>query len=388
MEAAVIEFVDLKSDYDAIGAEIRDAVDAVMRSGAFILGPDVGRFERNFAAFIGTRYCVGVGNGLEALTLALRAAGIGSGDEAVLPVNTFIATALAVSAVGATPVFADCEADSYQMDCTMAEKRIGTKTKAIIPVHLTGTPADMAGVAELAERYHLTVIEDAAQAHGARVLSPYCGSVEKRRGLDGKRCGAIGAMGCFSFYPSKNLGCYGDGGAVCTDDEALYQKLLALRNYGQEVKYRHVVKGINSRLDTVQAAVLDVKLKYLERGNERRAEVARLYRRLLTNVGDLQFPEARYGDHVYHLFIVETEHRDALMAHLTAKDIQAGIHYPVPLHLQEAYRDLGYREGDFPVAERLARRMLSLPMHPYLSDGDVGQVADAVKGFFTGGKKG
>jgi dTDP-4-amino-4,6-dideoxygalactose transaminase len=364
-----IRFVDLQKEYELVGEEIHNALQAVLQKSDFILGKAVKEFEDSFASFIGTNYCVGVASGLDALSLSLIAAGIQRGDEVILPANTFIATALAVSTIGAVPVLADCDRHTYQISPDEIEKRITSKTKAILPVHLTGMAADMDAILNSARRHNLIVIEDAAQAHGATYKD--------------KKCGSIGLMGCFSFYPGKNLGCYGDGGAICTNDERLYTHLLQLRNYGQEKKYYHKIKGFNSRLDTIQAQVLNVKLKYLNNNNDRRYKTAQRYRTALAEVGDLKFQkEADYGTHIYHLFILETNHRDALLDHLQANQIQAGIHYPAPIHLQEAYRDLGYHEGKFPNAEYLAKRILSLPMHPYLSEEDILFVVDSIKRLF------
>ena len=291
-----------------------------------------------------------------------------------MPANTYIATALAVSAVGAHPVLVDCDPRTYNIDVNLIEPALTPHTRAIIPVHLTGQAADMDPILEVAGRAGLRVIEDAAQAHGTL--------------YKGRSCGSMGWAGCFSFYPSKNLGAYGDGGMVTTDDPELAKRMSWLRNYGQAAKYRHTEKGLNARLDTLQAAILSVKLLHLPRWNKARAVHAEWYKELLAGVGDLVFQqEARYSTHIYHLFIVETEWRDALREHLSRRAIQTGVHYPIPIHLQLAYEDLGYGEGDFPETERLAKRMVSLPMFPEIRRDQVERVAKEIEGFFADGQR-
>ncbi len=364
-----VPFVDLAAQHSSIQAEIASAIERVLVECNFVLGPQVGEFEREFARIVGCEHAVGVSSGLDALRLSLMAMGIGPGDEVILPANTYIATAFAVSAVGARPVLVDCDPQTYNIDVDLIEPAITPRAKAIIPVHLTGQAADMDPILEIAGRHGLRVIEDAAQSHGTL--------------YKGRACGSVGSVGCFSFYPSKNLGAYGDGGMVTTNDPELAARLRWLRNNGQTAKYRHAEKGLNARLDTLQAAILSVKLRHLPRWNKARAVHAEGYKDLLTGVGDLIFQqEARYSTHVYHLFIVETGGRDALRERLDAREIQTGIHYPIPIHLQQAYEDLGYREGDFPEAERLAKRMLSLPMFPELRWEQVERVAEEVEDFF------
>jgi dTDP-4-amino-4,6-dideoxygalactose transaminase len=342
----------------------------VLLSAKFILGPQLTEFERAFAEFIGVRHAVGTSSGLDALRLALTALDIGPGDQVIVPANTYIATALAVSAVGARPVLVDCDPRTYQIDVDQIGPAITARTRAVIPVHLSGQAADMDAVLDLAHAHGLHVVEDAAQAHGAK--------------YKGRSCGKLGTVGCFSFYPSKNLGACGDGGMVTTSDGELAERVRRLRNYGEKAKYQHVEKGLNARLDTMQAAVLSVKLRHLARWNEARARHAETYRRLLSGVGDLVFQEvAPWSSHVYHLFVVETAERDALRAHLTTAGIQTGVHYPVPIHLQPAYSDLGHKRGDYPRAERLAARMLSLPMYPELRPAQIAIVADEVRRFFA-----
>lgn len=364
-----IPFVDLVTQHGEIQGEIDAAIQPVLSQCNFILGSQVEEFEQAFARFVGTEHAIGVSSGLDALRLALMALDVGSGDEVILPANTYIATALAVSAVGARPTLVDCDPKTYNIDASLIEPAITPRTKAIIPVHLTGQSADMDPILEVADRHGLSVVEDAAQAHGTL--------------YKGRPCGSIGAMGCFSFYPGKNLGAYGDGGAVTTHDAGLAERLRRLRNYGQQAKYQHVEKGLNARLDTLQAAILGVKLRHLPRWNEARATHAEDYREMLTGVGDLiSQRRAPYSTHVYHLFIVETEQRAALQEHLSAAGIGTGIHYPIPIHLQRAYEDLGYSKGDFPEAERLAGRMLSLPMFPELRSDQVQRVAEEIRVFY------
>ncbi len=368
--SVTVPFVDLHREQDTLTREIRSAMEGVLSSCNFILGTEVEEFERAFAAFVGAQYAVGVSNGLDALRLVLMALDIGVGDEVILPANTFVATALAVSAVGATPVLADCDSRTYIIDPEFVKSRIGPKTRAIIPVHLAGQTGDLAPILDLADRYGLMVIEDAAQAHGAV--------------YEGRRCGSIGIAGCFSFYPSKNLGAYGDGGIVTTNNQRVAERIAHLRNYGQQAKYRHVEKGMNARLDTLQAAILSVKLRHLDEWNLARAAHAEMYRGALNEVGDIGF-QARLPccTHVYHLFIIETDHRDALQKHLSEAGIQTAIHYPVPIHLQPAYAELGYRRGDLPQAERLADRILSLPMFPTLTAGELTYVTTKIQNFFS-----
>lgn len=364
-----IPFVDLMAQYRTTEAEVKAAIEEVLTRQDFILGRSVAQFERAFAAFIGVEHAVGVASGLDALRLTLQALDVGPGDEVILPANTYIATALAVSAVGARPVLVDCDPRTYNIDVTQLAAAITPRTRAILPVHLAGQAADMDPIQAIAARQGLAVIEDAAQAHGTR--------------YKGRPCGALGQAGCFSFYPSKNLGAYGDGGAVTTGDGALAARLRRLGNYGQEQKYVHVEKGLNSRLDTLQAAVLGVKLRHLERWNRARAACAAVYRELLAGVGDLVIQEpAPDSTHIYHLFIVETEARDALQQHLRAAGIETNIHYPRPIHLQQAYADLGYGHGDFPVAERLAERTLSLPMFAELTHAQIQRVVSEIRRFF------
>jgi dTDP-4-amino-4,6-dideoxygalactose transaminase len=369
-----VPFVDLAVQQASIQTEISAAIQRVLSECSFVLGPQVEEFELDFARFVGCEHAVGVSSGLDALRLALMAVDIRQGDEVVLPANTYIATALAVSAVGARPVLVDCDPRTYNIDVGLIEPALTSRTKAIIPVHLTGQAADMDQILYIADRRGLYVIEDAAQSHGTL--------------YKGRPCGSMGSMGCFSFYPGKNLGAYGDGGIVTTDDPELAARTRRLRNYGQTAKYRHAEKGLNARLDTLQAAILAVKLRHLPQWNKARAAHAEAYTDLLRGMGDLVFQqEAPYSTHVYHLFALETEWRDALREHLSAREIQTGIHYPIPIHLQEAYKDLGYGEGNFPETERLAKRMLSLPMFPEIRWEQIERVAEEIEEFFVGGRR-
>ncbi|GAC1446550.1 MAG: DegT/DnrJ/EryC1/StrS family aminotransferase [Pyrinomonadaceae bacterium] len=312
---------------------------------------------------------IGVSNGVDALRLALTAVDIGAGDEVILPANTFIATALAVSAVGVRPVLVDCDRETYNIDVDRIESAINERTRAIMPVHLTGQACEMDAILDIARRHNLYVIEDAAQAHGSH--------------YKGRPCGSMGIMSGFSFYPGKNLGAYGDGGITTTNDDKLAERMRQLRNYGQKVKYEHVEMGLNARLDTLQAAVLNVKLPHLKSWNEARAAHAAKYRELLQDVEGIGMQKCLPDvGHVHHLFMIETEHRAELQKHLAATGVDTGIHYPIPVHLQKAYSHLGYKEGDFPNAEYLAKRILSLPMFAELTDAQIEHVTDGIRAFY------
>ncbi len=363
-----VSFVDVSRQYEAIKHELKDSLENVMQKGHFILGDEVEQFEKEFAEFCGVKHCVGVASGTDALHLALRALGIGEGDEVLLPANTFIATALAVSYVGAQPVFVDVEPRTYTIDVDKLREKINKKTKAIIAVHLYGQMADMDGLMALAKEFHLRVIEDACQAHGALYKN--------------KKAGSFGDIACFSFYPTKNLGCYGDGGAVVTQNDEFAARIQSLRNYGQTEKYHYREIGYNSRLDEVQAAVLRVKLRHLPSYIEARRTCANAYAAELRDT-DLVIPEEDDGRyHTYHLYVVRTAKRDALVEWLTARGVTTLIHYPVPLHLQEAYEPLQYHAGDFPIAEQCSQEILSLPMFPELKKEEVTYVTNAIGDFF------
>jgi len=347
-----VPFVDLKAQYASIKPEVAAAIDDVLERASFIMGPQVAKFEQAFAEYVGTRYCVGVESGTAALKVALEALGIGSGDEVILPANTYIASALGVSAVGAVPVLVEMD-DAYLIDASAVEDAITARTKAIMPVHLYGQVVPMGPILEVAARHGLRVIEDASQSHGAF--------------WQGARAGSIGDIGCFSFYPGKNLGCYGDGGAVVTNDETIAERVKLLRDFGQKEKYHHLIKGDNCRLDSIQAAVLDVKLRHLDSWNASRLQNAKLYDELLAAAG---FPvPKRHSDdgHVYHLYVTRVLNRSDVQARLSERGVQTGIHYPIPIHLQPAYAELGRREGSFPRTETAAREILSLPMFPELT---------------------
>jgi len=359
----VINFVDLKGEYAGISGEITQAIQRVLKRGWFILGEEVERFEEEFSGYIGSKYGIGMNSGSDALFLVLKALGIGEGDEVITVSHTFISTADAIVRNGAKPVFVDIEPDTYCMDVSGMEARITDKTRAILPVHLYGHPADMEPIIELAGRYGLRVVEDACQAHGAE--------------YKGRKVGSMGDAGCFSFYPIKNLGAYGDGGIVVTDSEELTAKLKMLRNYGQPVKYLHDFVGINSRLDEIQAAILRVKLKHLDEWNERRRGVARLYDELSRNSPVTTPVERKYAKHVYHLYVVRHQNRDSLHQDLLGNGIQTQIHYPIPVHKQKAY--LGLAGGvDLPVTEKVCGEILSLPMHPYLREDEVMAIAECI----------
>ena len=363
-----VPFVDLKTQFQSLEKEILQATTEVMRNTAFIMGPDVSAFETEFAQFCGGEHCVGVNSGCDALQMALRALDVGPGDEVITAANTFIATVLAISSTGATPVLVDCLEDTYEIDPAAIESAVTERTKAILPVHLYGHPADMDAILAIAEKHGLLVVEDAAQAHGAM--------------YKGRRCGSIGNAGCFSFYPGKNLGAYGDGGAIVTQDPAVAEKVGWLRNYGQSKKYYHDVVGWNTRLDTVQAAVLRIKLEKLDAWNNARAANAARYCEHLKDL-PVQLPICKPDcTHIYHLFVVQSEKRDELMAFLGERGISCGIHYPIPVHLQKAYEDLEYRCGAFPVAEKAADRILSLPMFPELTTEQVDFVCDGIRAFY------
>ncbi|HMJ81830.1 MAG TPA: DegT/DnrJ/EryC1/StrS family aminotransferase [Vicinamibacterales bacterium] len=358
-----VPFVDLKMQHRALAPQIEAAVRGVFERGDFILGAAVEQFETEYAALIGTRHAISVGSGLAAIELALRAFGVGPGDEVITPANTFIATVLAIAAVGAKPVLVDMDRDTYTIDPAAIAAAVGPRTRAIVPVHLYGQPVDLDGVMAVATRHNLLVVEDAAQAHGAR--------------YGDRKAGSFGHAAAYSFYPSKNLGAYGDAGIIVTNDDAAADRLRLLRNYGQRVKYYHTVFGTNSRLDTLQAVVLQVKLPHLESWNAARRRHAAAY--------GARFPEAVHtpveapkGEHIYHLYVIETADRDRLHQHLRERQIDTGIHYPVPAHLQEACAPLGYKAGDFPKTEAAAARILSLPMYPELSDLQIDYVVEAV----------
>ena len=362
---ASVPFVDLKTQYQTIKPEVDAAIAGVIENTNFILGPQVAAFEKSFAEYVGGAFCVGVNSGTAALQLALMACGIGPGDEVIVPSFTFFATAEAVSVLGATPVFVDIDPVSYTITAAGIEPAITPQTRAIIPVHLYGQSVDLDPILALAERHDLYVIEDSAQAHGAE--------------YKGKRVGALGDAGCFSFYPSKNLGAYGEAGGVVTNDEDLAVRLRLLRDHGSTSKYAHAIVGYNFRMEEIQAAVLNVKLPHLNDWNSGRRERAARYHELLSDSGLVLPREMEYARHVYHVFAVQSDNREELQQRLAAHGIQSGVHYPIPIHMQAAYASLGYKAGDLPVTERLAERVLSLPMYPELTQDHQRAVAAAVR---------
>jgi dTDP-3-amino-3,4,6-trideoxy-alpha-D-glucose transaminase len=365
-----IPFLDLKAAYLELKADLDAAYRRVMDGGWYILGREVEALEAEFAAYCGVRHCVTVGNGLDALTLVLRAAGVGPGDEVIVPGHTFIATWLAVSAVGADLVAVDVDEATGLMDPALVEQAVTPRTAAVLPVHLYGQPADMDALTAVARRHGLLVIEDAAQAHGARYR--------------GRPAGSLGHAAGFSFYPVKNLGAFGDAGAVTTDDGGLAERVRRLRNYGSRAKYRHEERGVNSRLDELQAAFLRVKLARLDDWNARRARLAAAYGEALAGLSGLALPGAVPGaEPAWHLYVVRHARRDELRQHLERAGIGSLVHYPMPPHLSGAYAQGGWRGGPLPVAERLGREVLSLPIGPHLSAAHAQVVTEAVKGFVT-----
>jgi dTDP-3-amino-3,4,6-trideoxy-alpha-D-glucose transaminase len=360
-----VPFLDLRAAHEELGAELDQAVGRVVDSGRYLLGPELEGFEREFASYCSTRHCVGVGSGLSALELTLRAAGIGPGDEVIVPAYTWVATWLAVSMVGATPVGVDVCAATYNIDPELVRASITPRTAAIVPVHLRGEPADMAAIDEIARSHGLFVLEDAAQAHGAR--------------HDGRRVGGLGHAAAFSFYPAKNLGALGDGGAVTTDDGELAERLRLLRNYGMRDRYQIESAGVNSRLAEVQAAALRVKLPRLDRWNAARASLSAVYREAFETEGAIAVPETPpWADPVWHLFAIGHRDRDACAESLLERGIESLVHYPVLPHLSSSYPERDGADGGFPVAERLAAAELSLPLYPQLERGSCEAVAAAV----------
>jgi dTDP-4-amino-4,6-dideoxygalactose transaminase len=369
-----IPFVDLATQHRALERPLREAISRLLETSGFILGEDVAAFEEEFAAFCGVKHAIGVASGLDALTLSVRALGVKNGQEVILPANTFIATALAVAQAGARPVLVDVDPETYNMDPALVEKAINKKTKALMPVHLYGQSADMNPLRDLARKHGLVMIEDSCQAHGA---------LYKGRNDEQEKCGGMSDAGCFSFYPSKNLGALGDGGMITTNRDDLAEDIRTLRHYGQTGKNVHSVKGINSRLDALQAVVLRVKLRQLPKWNEARRRHAAHYQQTLED-SPVATPIEKEGNmHVYHLYVVRVPKRDELLAHLEALGISCGVHYPIPIHLQEAFSDLGKGAGSFPVTERLASEILSLPMYPEMADSSVDTISDTISAFFS-----
>ncbi len=365
-----IPYLDLQAQYQSIKDEIGEAIQRVLDNSAYILGPAVKEFEEAFARYSSTRYCAGVNSGTSALEMALRALPIGPGDEVITAANTFVATVAAVAHSGAKPVLVDVDPRTRNMDPQLVQMAMTTRTRVILPVHLYGRPADMDPILRVAERHNAVVLEDAAQAHGAI--------------YKGKRIGSIGKMAAFSFYPGKNLGAYGEGGAVTTSDEALDKRVRMLRDHGSEKKYYHDMLGYNARMEGIQGAVLGVKLKYLDQWNEARRRVAAWYDELLKDVPVTTPSKDPDIAEVYHLYVIETDRRDALQAYLGKQGVPTLIHYPVPVHLQQGFDFLGYRKGEFPVTEKLAGEILSLPIFPEMTREQAEYVADKIKAFFHG----
>ena len=363
-----VPFVDLRSEHRILRDELNEAIQQVMERSDFALGKDVSLFEEEFARFCDTEYAVGLDSGLSALELSLRAYGIGPGDEVIVPTHTFVATAAAVTFAGARPVFVDVEKSTYNMDIGQVEAAITTRTRAIIPVHLYGLPAEMGPILDLAEKHGLFVIEDACQAHGAL--------------YKGQRAGSMGHAAAFSFYPTKNLGGCGDAGMMVTSDASVVEQVKAMRNCGQRKKYYHELPPFNHRMDTLQAAILRVKLGYLEGWIEARRRNAALYDELLADSGVITPRETPDATHVYHLYVIRTPERDGLQVHLREQGIGAAIHYPVPVHLQPYYAGNGFHRGQFPVTEQVCDQILSLPMFPGMTVEQVQHVAAEVKRFF------
>jgi dTDP-4-amino-4,6-dideoxygalactose transaminase len=366
MAKAKVPFLDLQSHHRPLRRELDRAIQEVIESAAFAGGPFVAAFEEDFAAYCDCAHGIGLGSGTEALWLTLLACGIGPGDEVITVPSTFMATAEAITYCGARPVFVDIDPQTYTMDPAALEPALTDKTKAVIPVHLFGQPADMDPILQFARSRGLIVIEDAAQAHGAA--------------YKGRKAGSLGNAGCFSFYPGKNLGAFGEAGAVVTNDSELKDKIRILRDHGQVRKYHHTMIGWNCRMDGIQAAILRVKLKHLERGNDLRRTHASQYNKMFRSLDGLFAPvEATYSRHVYHIYAIRVRERDEVMRSLGENGIGCGVHYPVPVHLQEAYHHLGYRKGAFPIAERIAQEFISLPMFPELTGTQIELVAEAVK---------
>ncbi|MBL7127387.1 MAG: DegT/DnrJ/EryC1/StrS family aminotransferase [Ignavibacteria bacterium] len=364
-----IPFLDLKQQYKSIKEEIDPAIQNVIDNTAFVLGKPVSDFEQEFAKAHNVNHCIGVSSGTDGNHLVLWTLGIGAGDEVIVPANTFIATAEGVTLCGAKPVFVDCCSDSYNIDPDKVEELINSKTKAIVAVHLYGQPVDMDALREIAKKHKIFLVEDAAQAH----LSEY----------KGKKVGGLSDAASFSFYPGKNLGAYGEAGAVTTNDDELAKKFKMYREHGQSEKYHHETFGHNYRMEGIQGAVLGVKLKHLNEWTEKRRAVAKKYKDLLKGVGDIVLPtEMPYSKHVYHLFVIKTKWRDELQNYLNENDISNGLHYPIPLHLQNSYKQLGYKKGDFPNTEDLAFNCLSLPMFPELSEEQIDYVVKNIKDFY------
>lgn len=361
-----VPFLDLKAMHAPVMEEIKRAIDGVIDSHAFALGPAVQHFEEAFAEYCGVPHCVGLNSGTSAMHVALICAGVQAGDEVITTPFTWISTSWAISYIGAKPVFVDIDPQSHCLDPAKIEQAVTPRTKAIVPVHLYGHPADMDAILKVAREHKLAVVEDAAQAHGAR--------------YKGRPCGSLADIAGFSFYPGKNLGAFGEAGAVVTDNAEWADRARALRDHAQSGRHNHVELGFNYRMEGIQAAVLAVKLKHLDGWNAQRCRIAESYRKHLSGIANLECPApADWADPVWHIYAVQHPERDALRDHLSGHDIHSGVHYPTPIHLQPAYADLGYHQGDFPAAEALASRQLSLPMFPDMTEAHVCRVADSIR---------
>ena len=364
-----VEFVNLKRQNKLYWKEFSSAISNVIKKADFIQGEELDSFEANFAKYCGVKYAIGLNSGTDALFFALLANNIGKGDEVITVVNSYFSSAMVISQTGAKPVFVDVRSDNFNMDIDLIERSITKHTKAIIPVHLCGQPVDMDPISKLAKKHNLIIIEDACQAHGAK--------------YKGKRVPITGT-GAFSFYPGKNLGSFGDGGALVTDNKGIAKKTLLLRNDGSILKYKHEQLGYKSRLDTLQAAVLDVKLKHLTNWNTKRRYAATLYKKLLSDVEQITLPqEMTYAYHVYHIYMIQAPNRNQLQKYLAKNGVATIIHYPTPIHLQKAYINLGYKEGDFPVAEKLAKNILSLPVFPEINPNEIEYISSKIRNFYT-----
>lgn len=362
----MIPILDLKEQYQSLKPQMDKAVLDVLESGGYILGKNVKAFEQEMADYVGTSRAVALANGTDALQLALRSLDIGPGDEVITVAFTFVATTEMIALVGATPVFVEVNPDTFNLDINDLEKKITPKTKAIVPVHLYGQPADMDSILEVAKKHNLFVIEDCAQAIGST--------------YKGKKVGSLGDVGCFSFFPSKNLGCYGDGGMITTNLNTIADRILALRNHGGKIRYYHEEIGLNSRLDEIQAAILRVKLPHIDTWNDRRREIAHRYNELLKDVEEVKTPVELEGTKcVYHQYTIQVPMRDQLHEALKERDVMAMIYYPIPLHLQQLHSNLGYKEGDLPVTENLAKHVMSLPIFPELKPEQQDKVVEAIK---------
>lgn len=363
----MIPLVNIARQDKKLQSQIQKAIQKIIRRGSFILGQEVSLFEKEFAEYCGVKYAIGVASGTDAILLALRALEISEGDEVIVPANTFISGAVPILYVGAKPILVDIDPDTYNINVGKIEEKITKKTRAILPVHLYGQVAEMDKILKIAKKHKLCIIEDAAQAAGST--------------LNKKRAGSFGDFACFSFYPGKNLGAYGDGGAVVTNNKSLAEKVRILRDVGQKKKYVHIYKGYNSRLDTIQAAILSIKLKQLDRWNDKRREIADFFNRELKPLALATPVEIKGSKSNYHLYVIRVKKRDRLLAYLHKNKIYAGVHYPTPIHLHKALPELPYKKGDFPISERYAREIISLPIFPFMTKKEAAIIVKKIKRF-------